>query len=192
VTVHHRLVLASASPRRLELLRLAGLEPEVRPADVDETRRAGEPAAAYVERLAQRKAAVAACAGGEVLVAADTTVVLDGDPLGKPSDPAEARAQLRRLAGRSHEVLTAVAVRAHGRLTRSVLVRTEVRLTALSERAIADYVATGEPCDKAGGYGIQGRAAAFVARIDGSYSNVVGLPLAETLALLREAGCDLP
>ncbi|MPZ74187.1 MAG: septum formation inhibitor Maf [Nitriliruptorales bacterium] len=181
------LVLASASPRRLALLRLAGLEPEVGIPQVDERLRDDEEPAGYVQRLAREKACAIA-APGAVVVGADTAVVVDGAVLGKPADAADAAAMLRRLSGRTHTVSTGVAVRAaDGRVT-STAVTTEVEMVALSEVAVQRYVATGEPLDKAGAYGIQGRAAAFVRRIEGSWTNVVGLPLAETLELLGAAG----
>ncbi len=187
MAVEPRLVLASASPRRLDLLRLAGLDAVVRPADIDERRLAAEEPAAYVERLAAEKSAAVAVAAGEVVVAADTAVILDGDVLGKPADRDDAVTMLRRLQGRAHLVSTGVAVVAGG-TTGSTVVTTEVVLAPLADPTIHAYVATGEPLDKAGAYGIQGRAAAFVTRIDGSWTNVVGLPLVETLDLLRQAG----
>ena len=187
------LILASASPRRRDLLRLVGLEPLVRPADIDESARDSEPAEEYVRRLATEKAlAVAGESGQSVVLAADTAVVLDGQLLGKPNDPDDAAAMLRRLAGVTHQVATGVAVVGSDAAVAQRVVLTSVTMTPLSDDAIRAYVATGEPLDKAGGYGIQGRAAAFVERIDGSYTNVVGLPLAETLVLLREAGCSIP
>ena len=186
------LVLASGSPRRVELLRLAGLEPVVRPPDIDESRRAGEGAVAYVARLARDKARCAPVEAGTVVLAADTAVVLDGDLLGKPSDAEDAAAMLMRLRGRSHRVSTGVAVLTAAGALAETVVTTEVAMAPLTDAAITGYVATGEPLDKAGGYGIQGRAAAFVARIDGSWTNVVGLPLVETLDLLRDAGVDVP
>lgn len=185
-----RLILASASPRRLDLLRLAGLEPEVLPANVDESPQDGEDPVAHVLRLARAKACAIPDAHAVVL-GADTTVVLDGHSLGKPVDQDDAAAMLSRLQGRSHTVWTGVAVNdPSGRLAETVI-STEVVMAPLSPAAIAAYVATGEPMDKAGAYGIQGRAAAFVARINGSWSNVVGLPLVETLELLRDAGVPL-
>ena len=178
-------VLASASPRRRELLAQVGLFPEVRPSHVDETPEPGEAPEAYGLRVARAKAE-AADVNGAVL-AADTEVVIDGRCLGKPTDEADARGMLAGLAGRAHHVLTAVALRTEqGVLTE--LVRTEVRFRALGEDEIARYVATGEPMDKAGGYGIQGRAGALVASVHGSYTNVIGLPLPETLALLARGG----
>lgn len=181
------LVLASGSPRRLALLRSLGLDPRVRPVDLDETPLAGEAPAAHVARLAEAKAAAAGAAEGAVVLAADTIVVLDGDLLGKPADRADAAATLRSLSGRTHEVATGVCVLAPAGAATTV-VRTAVTFRTLTDDEIAWYVATGEPLDKAGSYGIQGAAGAFVARIDGSPTNVVGLPLAETTTMLRAAG----
>jgi septum formation protein len=182
-----RLVLVSASPRRADLLAAAGFTFDVAPVEVDETPRASESPDAYVARLAAAKA-LAAEAGGEghaVLLGADTTVVLDGRILGKPAGPPEATAMLEALAGRTHEVLTAVAVR-HAGAERVAVDCTQVTFAPMSEADIAWYVASGEPFDKAGGYGIQGRASRFVTRVEGSYSNVVGLPVALVVRLLRE------
>lgn len=186
-----RLVLASASPRRRELLGLLGLAPEVVPPEIDEAVRAGEAPEAYVERLAQEKAAqVARGLPGALVLAADTTVALGADVLGKPASEAEARHMLGRLSGTWHEVFTGVAV--DGPLRASLVVRTRVEFRPLSAGEIAWYVATGEPMDKAGAYAVQGRAGAFVARLEGSPTNVVGLPLAEAAALLARAGLRLP
>lgn len=187
-----RLVLASSSPRRLGLLRLAGLEPAVRPADVDEARAVGEDPAAYVARLARAKALAVDRAADEIVLAADTTVVCDDAVLGKPRDADEASAMLARLAGRTHAVTSGVAVldRSGGLAERSVT--TEVTFGPLSPERIAAYVATGEPLDKAGAYGIQGRGQVLVESVRGSWTNVVGLPVVETLALLRAAGLALP
>jgi len=197
-----QLYLASQSPRRLELLRQIGLAPTVLPlrhdparADVDETPLAGEKAWDYVTRLARLKAQAAqrAVAGRRLMplpiVAADTTVTLDGEILGKPRDAAEAGAWLRRYSGRSHTVLTAVGV-AHQDQLRVAVSESTVRFGPLDEQDIAHYVSSGEPFDKAGGYGIQGRAAAFVEHLAGSYSGVMGLPLYETVELLRSVGFD--
>ncbi|MEP7116368.1 MAG: Maf family protein [Acidobacteriota bacterium] len=178
-------VLASASPRRAELLGAAGFVFTVAPADIDETPLTGEPADRYVLRLAESKArAVAAGRPDQAVLAADTTVVVDGDILAKPLDAADAAAMLRRLQGRAHEVLTGVALVAPG-FARVVLDTTRVTFAPMSEADIAVYVATGEPMDKAGAYGIQGWAARFVTRVDGSYSNVVGLPLAVVHSLFE-------
>jgi septum formation protein len=185
------LLLASRSPRRAELLRTLGVAFRVIDVEVDETTRVGEAPVDYVRRLARDKARAGQAVAGDAslpVLAADTTVVLDGAILGKPLDDADARAMLARLAGRTHEVLTGVAViDARGWLDDAV-VATRVSFRALSPAEIAAYVASGEPADKAGAYGIQGLGGALVERIDGSYSNVVGLPLVETLALLDAAG----
>ncbi len=179
-------VLASASPRRAELLAAAGFTFTVAHADIDETPLADEPADLYVRRLAEAKArAVAERHPGCVVLGADTTVVVDGDILGKPVNAADAAAMLRRLRGRAHEVMTGVAVVAGGQI-RVELATTRVWFAAMTDTEIAAYVATGEPMDKAGAYGIQGRAACYVTRIDGSYSNVVGLPVAVAHMLVGE------
>lgn len=179
-------VLASASPRRRELLEGLGLHFLIQPADIDETPGESEAAAAHVARLAGEKAL--AVVSSLPVLAADTVVVRDGEILGKPRDRAEAAAMIRSLSGRSHEVISGVALARAGELLASISVRTEVRFRALDERTVAAYVATGEGDDKAGSYGIQGLAGALVTGISGSYSNVVGLPLAETVALLEEHG----
>jgi septum formation protein len=186
-----RLVLASASPRRRELLGRLGLDPLIRPADIDETPRPGEDPHDLVVRLASAKAATSLARGDaeDVVLAADTEVVLDGQVLGKPRDRDEAARMLRRLAGRSHEVVTGVAVR-RGGTARATRVTTEVRFRPVSDAEIAWYVATGEPDGKAGAYGLQGAGAALVERIHGSDTNVIGLPLAETITLLRQVGMD--
>jgi septum formation protein len=181
------LVLASGSPRRVDLLRLVGLDPVVRPAAVDETCHPGEPAADYVRRVAVAKA-TAVPAPGHVVVAADTAVVVDGQVLGKPAGPGDARLMLRRLSGRTHQVSTCVVVVDAGGGICDRVVTTEVTMTDISDRTIAAYIATGEPLDKAGAYGIQGRAAAFVQSLHGSWTNVVGLPLVEAVQMLRAAG----
>ena len=170
-------VLASSSPRRLDLLRSIGVEPEVRPADIDETPHQGEGPAAYVERLAQGKA-VAVARAGEVVVAADTTVVLEGRIIGKPSGRAEALDTLRALSGRTHTVYTGVAVLSPAG-TSGVTVTSEVTFVKASEDFLDWYTGTGEPYDKAGAYGLQGAGAMMVAGVRGSVSNVLGLPLAE-------------
>jgi septum formation protein len=178
-----RLILASASPRRAELLRAAGYEFDIVVADVDERARDGETPAEYVRRLAAEKSA-AVKAADAVILGADTTVVVDGEILGKPRDDGEAAAMLRRLAGRLHEVLTGVSIRrgAHevGRVE-----STAVWFSALTKEDIAWYVASGEGRDKAGAYAIQGLASRFIPRIEGSYANVVGLPVAVIAELLR-------
>jgi septum formation protein len=180
------LVLASASPRRADLLAGVGLRFAVRPSHIDESPRPGEQPAAMVERLAREKAQAVAHPG-ELVVGADTTVVVDGHMLGKPADDDEATAMLRRLAGRAHEVLTGVAVVEDGRVASGVEA-SRVAFAPLDEEEIAWYVATGEPLDKAGAYAIQGRGGLLVTSVDGNYSNVVGLPLPLVYRLLRELG----
>lgn len=185
------LVLASGSPRRRELLGQLGLTFTVDPAGVDERPRAREPARAYVERLAREKALFVAAKDPDALVlAADTSVVVDGEILGKPEDAKHAEVTLERLQGRGHQVITGVAVA--GRYAESMVVETRVVFRPTSRAEIAWYVKTGEPLDKAGGYAIQGIGGFLVERIDGSHSNVIGLPLPQTLALLSRAGLPLP
>jgi septum formation protein len=185
------LFLASASPRRRELLAQIAVPCVTQIASIDENPLPDEPPAAYVERLAREKARAGLLALGEpadaVVLGADTAVVLDGRILGKPADFAESRAMLRALSGRSHEVLTAVALVGGGREVARV-VSSEVSFRAISDAEIEAYWASGEPCDKAGSYGIQGLAAVFVNQLRGSYSAVVGLPLCETAELLGEFG----
>jgi septum formation protein len=201
-----RLILASASPRRRELLTQAGFEFEVRAAEIDESLRAGEDAIAYVTRLAREKAeAVFAVLGDAqaIVLGADTAVVVDGEILGKPADSADAARMLRLLGGRTHRVVTGVAVVAAageetspagpkvGGPETKVEVAAEVtvvRFYELSDEEIAAYIATGEPMDKAGAYAIQGRAAKWIPRIEGCYFNVVGLPVALVSAMLEEQG----
>lgn len=179
--------LASASPRRRELLEQIGVPVQRVVCAVDEQVHPGEAAADYVQRVTRDKvqAGVAAAPAGAVVLAADTAVVLDGRILGKPADRAQGLAMLRALSGREHQVMTAVAV-ARGSEVRLQLVTSRVRFGALSEAQITAYWATGEPADKAGGYGIQGLGAVFVEHLAGSYSAVVGLPLAETAQLLAD------
>jgi len=188
-----RLVLASGSPRRRELLARLGVHFVVRVPDVDETPEPGEDPASYVERVARRKAAAAAQVHregpGEVVLAADTTVALAGSILGKPIDAADAAVMLRALSGRTHQVHTGIAVVGPAGSASSVTT-TRVTFRDLTSAEIAGYVATGDPLDKAGSYGIQGDAGRFVATVDGSLSNVVGLPMAQTAALLAAAGLD--
>ncbi|RKH40057.1 Maf family protein [Corallococcus sicarius] len=185
------LVLASASPRRKDLLAQLGLRFTVAAADIDETPMAGEIARNYVHRLAVEKArAVAARHPDAWVLAADTTVALGSDLLGKPRDAQEARAMLGQLSGQTHEVFTGIAVA--GRAQASQVVRTQVTFRALSREEIAWYADTGEPLDKAGAYAIQGKGGFLVASIEGSPTNVIGLPLGETLALLAQAGVPLP
>jgi septum formation protein len=187
-----RVTLASQSPRRRELLEGLGFELEVRPANADESVHRDEGARDYVRRVAREKARAVA---GEVVLAADTAVVLDGEVLQKPADDEDARRMLRALSGRAHEVLTGVCVRVAGDgapTEREVLVASEVELAPLDAARIDWYVATGEPADKAGAYAVQGLAGAFVRAVRGSVTNVVGLPLDETLTLLAAAGVPMP
>jgi septum formation protein len=179
------LILASRSPRRSELLTAAGISFEVLAADIDETSHVNEAPAAYVERLAIEKArAVLALRPAARVLGADTTVTIDGQILGKPTDEADARRMLRLLSGRPHEVLTGVAlVSAAG--VRSAVDTTRVWFAPMTDEDISWYVATGEPVDRAGAYAIQGFASRFIPRIDGSYSNVVGLPVALVSSILK-------
>ena len=189
-----RMILASGSPRRSMLLRELGLDFEVLPPDINEERNDWEPAEDYVHRMATEKALAGGHQGPALIVAADTIVVLDGDILGKPANEAEARSALRKLSGRDHRVLSAVALRRiDGELDRTVVETTEttVRIAALDENEIAWYAATGEGSDKAGAYAIQGIGAVFVERIRGNYTNVVGLPMPSVLRQARELGVDL-
>lgn len=182
------LLLASASPRRAELLRQLGLEFEVKPADIDERQLSGEPVEDYVARMAwEKSAAVHSPDAEQAVLAADTTVVLDDQVLGKPVDHFDALAMLARLSGREHRVLTAVCVRL-GQQVEEALSDSSVKFATLSHGQCLAYLDTPEPWDKAGGYGIQGLAGAFVESLTGSYSGVVGLPLAETWGLLRRVG----
>jgi septum formation protein len=188
--VKHSLILASASPRRRELLDQLGVQCQVEPARIDEAQYPGEAPAGYVQRLAQEKAlAVSArfCAAEYVVLAADTTVVIDETLLGKPHDKDEAMGMLSRLSGRWHTVFTGVCVRSASGM-HSEVVATEVEFVTLSPAVCEAYLATSEAWDKAGGYGIQGLGGAFVRAIRGSYSNVVGLPLYETWQLLSAHG----
>ncbi len=181
-------VLASASPRRRELLTLIGIAHEVRPADVDEQVRPGEDPAAYVERLAQEKAAVVARQHPEaVVIAADTTVVLDGEILGKPATMDEAVTMLAALTGRSHVVHTGIAIRRGARVA-SAVDHVVVTMRALGAEEIRAYVATGEPMDKAGAYGIQGYGATIVTRVEGDFFAVMGLGLATLVRVLGMVG----
>ena len=190
-----RLILASASPRRRELLERLGLPFEVRPSGIEEPLAAEVPASTLATTLARAKAADIAdrlrAAGEAALVlGADTLVVLDGQPLGKPTSQGDARAMLRALRGRSHEVVTAVVVRdadpAGRELTEAVV--SQVLMRDYTDDEIAAYVATGEPDDKAGAYAVQGRGRRLVSRVDGCYTNVVGLPLRTTARLLQAFG----
>ena len=184
------LILASASPRRRELLTQAGFEVQVHPAHIPEDPRPGEEPVAYVTRLAREKAQTALARlaeespSGLVVLGADTTVTVDGEILGKPEDAADAARMLRMLSGRSHLVVTGVAV-VTAQSTEVASEVTAVRFLTLSEAEIEAYVASGEPMDKAGAYGIQGRAARWIPRIEGCYFNVVGLPLALVSTMLE-------
>jgi septum formation protein len=178
------IVLASGSPRRGEILTNAGI-PFVRevPSNIDETPRTGEPPQDYVVRLAREKAEAVEARGGRIVLGADTTVVIDGQILGKPSSPADAARMLRLLSGRSHEVITGICLRsARADVTDAAITR--VWFAVLTGSDIAGYAASGEPMDKAGAYGIQGLASKFVERIDGCYFNVMGLPIALVYARL--------
>jgi septum formation protein len=185
------LVLASASPRRRELLTQAGLRFDVHPAHLDETRRAGEHATDYVQRLALEKAqAVLALHPQATVLGADTTVALGEEILNKPGCVQEAERMLRRLSARTHQVHTGIAVVSRGR--QSVRVETtDVTFSEIRESDLAAYLASGDALDKAGAYGIQGFAARWIPRIDGDYFNVVGLPIAAVVRLLAEAGAGV-
>lgn len=189
-----RFVLASASPRRAALLGRLGIEIEVRPVDLDETPLRDEPPAAYVQRLARAKAD-AAWEPGTLVVAADTTVAVDGRLLGKPVDADDARRMLRMLSGRPHDVFTGVAIRADstsvGPITRAASEHTEVWFVELTARRVEWYLRTEEPFDKAGAYAIQGRGSLFVERVRGNVDNVIGLPMTVVDRLLWDAGFDL-
>lgn len=183
-----RVILASSSPRRHDLLEMIGIAHDVIPADIDESRLDGERPVEHVERLAREKGAtVAARHSDSLVISADTIVVQDGDVLGKPRDAADARSMLHRLEGRTHVVFTAVAITLAAR-TLSSVEEVSVTFLPLTERTIASYVATGEPMDKAGSYGIQGYGATLVERIDGDFFAVMGLPLARLVRMLGEVG----
>jgi septum formation protein len=183
------LILASSSPRRAELLRAAGIDFIVRAADIDETIRQHEPPRDYVARLSREKAR-AVVRGDELTLGADTTVVINGEIIGKPADAEEAGRMLRALSGQWHEVLTGVTL-ARADRTISAVSSTRVKFAELSDAEIEWYVSTGEPMDKAGAYAIQGHASLFIERIEGSYSNVVGLPVQLTYHLARQLGVEL-
>ncbi len=189
-----KVILASASPRRAEVLRNAGISFDTVPANVEEARRPNEAAEELVSRLAEAKARSAAeragsSAGPALVVGADTAVVVDGLVLGKPASAEDARGMLQRLSGRTHGVITGLAViRLPDGATVTERETTQVTFAPLSEQEIEDYVASGEPLDKAGAYAIQGRGGRFVTRIEGCHFNVVGLPLARLYRILREFG----
>ena len=185
------MILASSSPRRRELLQQIGVRFSVEVANIDESVQDAEQPAAYVARLALEKArAVALSHPQAVVLGSDTTVVCDGHILGKPENDSHAQQILAMLSGRSHQVMTAIAVVKDGQSEVRTVV-TDVTFCVLSEAQIRAYIATGEPADKAGAYGIQGKGAVLVAAIHGSYSNVVGLPLTETAALLQAFGVPI-
>ncbi len=183
-----RVVLASQSPRRRELLTLVGIAHEVRPADIDEAYLAGEQPHAHAERLAREKvAAVSRDDPTALVIGSDTIVVVDGEVLGKPRDDAHAAEMLARLSGRSHTVITAVAVEWRGAV-RSAVEEVSVTFHPMTSTEIEAYIATREPMDKAGAYGIQGYGATIVERVDGDYFAVMGLPLQRLVRLMAELG----
>ena len=190
--------LASASPRRREILASLGFQPVLLPAEIDETALPGEAVADYVSRMARQKNAAArqlaaqrGLALAQPLLSADTVVALDNAILGKPRDAAHARELLESLSGREHQVWTAVCVSLGGQ-TLEAAQRSDVRFKELSVQEIAAYIASGEPLDKAGAYGIQGIGGVFVAHLSGSFSGVMGLPVFETVQLLRQLGAPVP
>jgi septum formation protein len=184
------IVLASGSPRRRELLAQLGVVFEVRAADLDESVLEGETPLDYVQRLSVEKAAAVPVPVGTLVIAADTTVDVDGEIFGKPADEAEARSMLAAISGRRHHVHTGVTVRLDVRSATTV-VSTAVDVAPIDEATMAWYVGTGEPFDKAGGYALQGAGGVFVAGVEGSVSNVIGLPLAELVELARRVGAEL-
>jgi septum formation protein len=183
-----RVVLASASPRRRDLLDLIGIAHEVRPANIDETLRPREAPRRYAERLAREKASAVATRDPDLItIGADTVVVIDRKVLGKPTDAVDAARMLRMLSGREHTVITAVAV-SRGRKLRSAIEEVRVKFRRLRGDEIDEYIAMGEPMDKAGAYGIQGYGATIVERIEGDYFAVMGLPLVRLVGLMRDVG----
>jgi septum formation protein len=182
------LVLGSRSPRRAELLAAAGIPFVVRVADIDETPHAGEPPRDFVLRLAEAKARAIAAGNEEFVLAADTTVVLDGRILNKPADTADAARMLAGLSGNRHDVITGVCLLRGGHCLALEAASTAVWFDLMTDAEIAEYAASGEPMDKAGAYAIQGTASRWISRIEGSYSNVVGLPVALVYRLLGESG----
>lgn len=184
------LVLASQSPRRREILRAAGIDCIVRPAHVPEEQRASESPADYVRRLAEAKARAVEAGGDQIILGADTVVVIDGQILEKPGSRADETRMLNLLSGREHDVITGVCLLGRGRIIVDTA-RTRVRFVRMTSREIEDYVVSGEPMDKAGAYAIQGLAAKFIDRIEGEYANVVGLPVALVYRLLQSFMCSL-
>jgi septum formation protein len=183
-----RVVLASASPRRRDLLNLIGIAHEVRPANIDETMRPREAPRRYAERLAREKASAIATRDPDLItIGADTVVVINRKVLGKPADASDAARMLRMLSGREHTVITAVAV-SRGRKLRSAVEEVRVKFRRLRDEEIDAYIAMGEPMDKAGAYGIQGYGATIVERIEGDYFAVMGLPLVRLVGLMRDVG----
>ena len=183
-----RVVLASASPRRRDLLNLIGIAHEVRPANIDETMRPREAPRRYAERLAREKASAISTRDPDLItIGADTVVVINRKVLGKPADPSDAARMLRMLSGREHTVITAVAV-SRGRKLRSAIEEVRVKFRRLRADEIDEYIAMGEPMDKAGAYGIQGYGATIVERIEGDYFAVMGLPLVRLVGLMRDVG----
>ena len=183
-----RVVLASASPRRRDLLHLIGIAHEVRPANIDETMRPREAPRRYAERLAREKASAIATRDPDLItIGADTVVVINRKVLGKPADASDAARMLRMLSGREHTVITAVAV-SRGRKLRSAIEEVRVKFRRLRDDEIDEYIAMGEPMDKAGAYGIQGYGATIVERIEGDYFAVMGLPLVRLVGLMRDVG----
>lgn len=178
------LVLASKSPRRAELLKAAGIDFILRAADVDESIHEGEGPEDYAARVAEMKALAVPCGPDEIVLAADTVVVIGHDFLGKPVDAADAERMLGLLSGRRHDVITGICLKSAGKLVKEFAV-TRVWFTQLSPEEIRDYVASGEPMDKAGAYAIQGLASKFIEQIEGSYANVVGLPIAMVYRALK-------
>lgn len=183
------LILASKSPRRQQILRDAGLSFGLRAAEIHEEREPEESATDYVKRLAEEKTLAVPLYGGEVILGADTVVVVEGQVLEKPHDDPHATQMLELLSGREHQVITGICMRSE---TRSIIdtATTRVHFVPLSKKDIAAYVASGEPVDKAGGYAIQGLASKFIDRIEGCYFNVVGLPVALVWSHLKEMGFD--
>ena len=191
---HSRILLASASPRRRDLLDQIGVAYRVQPADIDESPLEGEAPEPYTLRIARGKVETGALDrfDGEIVLGADTSVVVGDEMLGKPTDEGQAFEMLRMLSGNTHQVYTAVAVMDPNGAIESVLSISDVEFAAMDDEWIRAYIATGEPMDKAGSYGIQGWAGCQIRRVSGSYSSIMGLPLFETARLLGNAGLELP